>query len=90
MRGKIVFLLSEYDLYFVLACSHDGNNISFYCLAVYCHGLNALANVGRILDGDVVYAAAEFTGSLKAVPCRRDGRIYRKAVEIGLDTEDVL
>ena len=74
----------------MLACAHIGDYGAVDCLAVNGQALNALADVGGVLDGDVVNSASELSGSGEAVPFGGDGGIYLQAVVIGLDSENVL
>lgn len=68
----------------------NGNYAALNSLAVESHGLNALVNVVRVLDSDVVCSTAELTNSSEAVPLSRDRRIYLQTVEIRLYAEDIL
>ena len=53
------------------AFCEDRNDIAFDCLAVNRQGLDALGDMIRILDGDVIGCAAELSGCGEAVPCLR-------------------
>ena len=82
--------LAQHYLYGMLACAENRDDVARNGLAVYGECLHALADVARILDGDVVDCTAELTNRREAVPLRRDRRIYLQAVEVGHDTENVL
>ena len=45
----------------MLACAHIGDYGAVNCLAVNGQALNALADVGGVLDGDVVNSASELS-----------------------------
>ena len=71
-----------------VACNRDNGSVN--CNTINCKRLNALVDVVRVLDFDLVNIAAELTCSLEAAPCRRDGRIDGKTVELRLNAKDVL
>ena len=69
---RVIGSSAENDLNGVLSAAHYRDNIAVNSLAVNSHALNALANVVRVLNGDVVCSAAELTCSLHAVPLVRN------------------
>ena len=75
--------LAHYNGYSMgLSIAEYRQDIAFNCLAVYGYGCNTLANVIRILYGDVISCTTELSGNCEAIPFVRNGRINLQTVPI--------
>ena len=86
-----VCLSTHYNFYiYFLLGRIERNDASVYGCAVNCHCLNALLNIRRILNRDVVGCASEFTCDLEIAEAVRYAGINLKTLVGRIYAEDVL
>ena len=73
-----------------LAVAEYRQYVALDCLAVYSYRYNALANVVRVLDSDIIGCTAELSGNGEAIPFVGDRRIDLQTVPIRNYTQNVL
>ena len=86
-------LLGSAHYYFNFVCSISlkyRHYIAVDLCTVNSYRLDTLAYVIRVLNGDVIGVAAELSGDVEAVPCRRNGRIDLQTIKVRLYTQNVL
>ena len=74
----------------VLAIGEYRQHVALDCLAVNGNRYHTLANVVRVLDGNIVGCTTELSGNGEAIPLVGDRRIDLQAVPIRNDTQNVL